>query len=79
MVTHQYGDAWFGLACTVSLSLVGVVLWGTITGSMLPLFLKKVGADPATSSAPFVSTLVDVVGVLIYFSIAVIFLKGVII
>lgn len=78
MITNEYGDAWLGLAGTVSLSLVGVVLWGTITGSMLPIFLKKVGADPATSSAPFVATLVDVVGVLIYFSIALLFLKGVV-
>jgi magnesium transporter len=57
--------------------LVGVVLWGTLAGSMLPLLLKKLGADPAASSAPFVATLVDVTGLIIYFSVAYIFLKGV--
>jgi len=50
--------------------LIGVVLWGSLAGSMLPLLLKKLGADPATSSAPFVATLVDVTGLIIYFSIA---------
>ena len=58
------------LAFTVSFSLVGVVLWGTLMGSMLPLVIKKFGFDPATSSAPFVATLVDVTGLIIYFSIA---------
>jgi magnesium transporter len=62
---------------TVGLSLIGVVLWGTITGSMLPIFLKKLGADPATSSAPFVATLVDVTGLLIYFSLAFLFMQGI--
>jgi magnesium transporter len=56
--------------------LVGVALFGTITGSMLPLILKKLGADPAVSSAPFVATLVDVTGVIIYFNFAYLFLKG---
>jgi magnesium transporter len=55
---------------------MGIVMWGTIAGSMLPIFLKKSGIDPATSSAPFVATLVDVTGLLIYFSIALFFLKG---
>jgi magnesium transporter len=53
-----------------------VVLWGTLSGSMLPLLLKKLGADPAVSSAPFVATLVDVTGLVIYFSVAFLLLKG---
>lgn len=61
----------------VGCSLVGVVLWGTLMGSMLPLLLKRVGADPAVSSTPFVATLVDVTGLIIYFSMALLFLKGV--
>ena len=72
-----YGAHEFLIACTVGFSLVGVVLWGTLTGSMLPLILKKVGADPAVSSAPFVATLVDVTGLIIYFSVAYIFLRGI--
>jgi magnesium transporter len=55
---------------------LGVVLWGTISGSMLPILLKKLGADPAASSAPFVATLVDVTGLVIYFSVAFLILKG---
>ena len=72
-----YGAHEFLIACTVGFSLVGVVLWGTLTGSMLPLILKKLGADPAVSSAPFVATLVDVTGLIIYFSVAYIFLQGI--
>ncbi|MBL0049864.1 MAG: magnesium transporter [Bacteroidetes bacterium] len=75
-ITGAYGPHWFPLGLTVGCSLVGVVMWGTISGSMLPIFLKKVGFDPAVSSAPFVATLVDVTGLLIYFSWAYIFLKG---
>lgn len=71
-----YGPHWMLLGLTVGFSLVGVVLWGTISGSMLPIFLKKIGLDPAVSSAPFVATLVDVTGLLIYFSWAFILLKG---
>ncbi len=67
---HTYGDHTTLVAFTVGLSLIGVVLWGTLAGSMLPLLLKKLGADPATSSAPFVATLVDVTGLIIYFSLA---------
>jgi magnesium transporter len=52
------------------------VLWGTLSGSMLPIVLKKLGADPAVSSAPFVATLVDVTGLVIYFSVAYLFLEG---
>jgi magnesium transporter len=71
-----YGPHWPLVAMTVGTSLVGVVLWGTLSGSMLPFVLKRLGADPATSSAPFVATLVDVTGLVIYFSVAVAFLSG---
>lgn len=71
-----YGEHSFFIALTVGFSLIGVVLWGTLSGSMLPLLLKKLGADPATSSAPFVATLVDVTGLIIYFSLAYVFLSG---
>ena len=72
-----YGPQYFLIACTVALSLVGVVLWGTITGSMLPILLRKLGLDPASASAPFVATLVDVTGLVIYFTVASMFLGGV--
>ena len=65
------------LAATIFFSLLTVVIWGTITGSMLPLILKKIGLDPATASAPFVATLVDVTGIVAYFFIAATMLKGV--
>jgi magnesium transporter len=71
-----YGPHFILIALTVGISLIGVVLFGTITGSMLPIVLKKLGADPAVSSAPFVATLVDVTGVIIYFNCAYFFLKG---
>jgi magnesium transporter len=71
-----YGPHWLLIAFTVGLALIGVVLWGSLAGSMLPIVLKKLGADPATSSAPFVATLVDVTGLLIYFSIAILILHG---
>lgn len=74
---HTYGDHTILIGATVGFSLVGVVLWGTLSGSMLPLMLKKLGADPATSSAPFVATLVDVTGLLIYFSVAYAFMQGI--
>jgi magnesium transporter len=73
---YNYGEHSFLVAITVLFSLIGVVLWGTISGSMLPLVLKKLGADPAASSAPFVATLVDVTGLVIYFSVAYIVLGG---
>jgi magnesium transporter len=60
----------------VSVSLVGVVLWGTLSGSLLPFLMRRLGFDPATSSAPFVATLVDVTGLVIYFSVAVVVLRG---
>ncbi|SDZ82458.1 magnesium transporter [Arachidicoccus rhizosphaerae] len=62
-----YGEHWLMIALTVGSALVGIILWGSLTGSMLPILLKKLGADPATSSAPFVATLVDVTGIIIYF------------
>ena len=71
-ISDVYGPHWLAVAVTIGLSLVGVVLWGSLSGSMLPLLLKRLGADPATSSAPFVATLVDVTGLIIYFSIAVV-------
>jgi magnesium transporter len=74
--TNIYGPHWPLIACTVALTLVGIVLWGTLAGSMLPLLLRRLGFDPAASSAPFVATLVDVTGVIIYFSIAAMLLKG---
>jgi magnesium transporter len=75
--TDMYGPHWMLIGLTVGVALIGVVLWGSLAGSMLPLLLKKLGADPATSSAPFVATLVDVTGLIIYFSVAVVFLTGV--
>jgi magnesium transporter len=76
MFSKVYGEHWLRVAFTVALSLVGVVLWGTISGSMLPFILKRCKADPATSSAPFVATLVDVTGLIIYFNIAYWILRG---
>jgi len=76
IVPNIYGVHWQKIGFTVGFSLVGVVLWGTLSGSMLPIALKKLGADPAVSSAPFVATLVDVTGLIIYFSFAYFFLQG---
>lgn len=73
---ESYGPHWINIGLTVSFSLIGVVLWGTLSGSMLPFILRKLGADPATSSAPFVATLVDVVGIIIYFGFAIVILTG---
>jgi magnesium transporter len=72
----SYGEHWAKVATAVSLSLVGVVLWGTLSGSMLPFLLRRVGFDPASASAPFVATLVDVSGLVIYFSVANVVLRG---
>jgi magnesium transporter len=72
----MYGEHWELVALVVGGSLTGVVLWGSLAGSMLPFALKRIGADPATSSAPFVATLVDVTGVIIYFSLAVLIMRG---
>lgn len=71
-----YGTHWFLLALTVAISLLGVVLWGTFTGSMLPFVMRRLGIDPAVSSAPFVATLVDVTGLVIYFAVAAMLLGG---
>lgn len=71
-----YGLHWFLIAISIAFSLVGVVLWGSLMGSMLPILLKRLGADPASSSAPFVATLVDVTGLVIFFNVALYFLKG---
>ena len=72
-----YGEHYMLVALSVSFSLIGIVLWGTLAGSMLPFLLRRVGLDPATSSAPFVATLVDVTGLVIYFTVASYFLKGI--
>lgn len=69
-ITTLYGPHWLEIAFTVGFSLVGVVLWGNAVGSLFPLILKRLGLDPAVSSAPFVATVVDVTGLVIYFSIA---------
>jgi magnesium transporter len=72
----DYGEHWMLVAATVFFALIGVVMWGTVSGSMLPLILKKLGADPAASSAPFVATLVDVTGLIIYFTVAYVIMHG---
>ena len=71
-----YGEHYFLVALTVAFSLVGVVLWGSVAGSILPFILRALGFDPASASAPFVATLVDVTGLVIYFSIAAFVLRG---
>jgi magnesium transporter len=76
-IFHTYGEHGTLVGVTVGGALLGVVLWGTVAGSMLPIVLKKLGADPATSSAPFVATMVDVTGLVIYFSVAYLFMKGI--
>jgi len=70
------GDHWNSIAWVVGLSLLGIVTWGSLMGSMLPFILRRFGADPATSSTPFVATLVDVTGLVIYFSVAAYILQG---
>jgi magnesium transporter len=71
-----YTEHSFLVALTVGIALVGIVLWGTLIGSLLPLLLRRLGFDPAASSAPFVATLVDVTGLVIYFSVAMVTLRG---
>jgi magnesium transporter len=73
---HTYGDHWMLVAITVGTALVGIVMWGSLMGSMLPLVIKRAGFDPATSSAPFIATLVDVTGLIIYFSVAFMIMRG---
>jgi magnesium transporter len=70
-----YGEQWFLISLAVGLSLLFVVLWGTLIGSFFPLLLKRLGFDPAVSSAPFIATLVDVTGLIIYFSISIFLLR----
>ena len=76
LFSDLYGPHWALVALTVGMALVGVVLWGTLAGSLLPFVLQRLGFDPAASSAPFVATLVDVTGLVIYFSVAVVILRG---
>jgi magnesium transporter len=73
---YDYGPHWELVAATVGLALIGIVTFGSLTGSMLPFVLKRIGFDPASASAPFVATLVDVTGLVIYFSVALIVLRG---
>jgi magnesium transporter len=72
----DYGQYHWLVAVTVGIALIGVVTWGTIGGAMLPFLLRRLGLDPATSSAPFVATLVDVTGLIIYFNVALFILRG---
>ncbi len=73
---YDYGEHWMLVGATVAGALIGVVTFGSVVGSMLPFILQRVGFDPASASAPFVATLVDVTGLMIYFSVAVLFLRG---
>jgi magnesium transporter len=72
---YNYGTHWVLIAITIFFSLIGIIMWGALSGSMIPIMLKKFKLDPATSSAPFVATLVDVTGLVIYFSIAAVILQ----
>jgi magnesium transporter len=76
MGIYDYGVFWIWIGISVSVAVIFVVLWGTLSGSMIPLILKRLGFDPAAASAPFVATLVDVTGLVIYFSIAAMILSG---
>jgi magnesium transporter len=76
LVFHAYGEHYIRIGFTVGASLVGIVLLGTLCGSMLPFALKRLKLDPASASAPMVATLVDVGGVVIYFLVASIILRG---
>ena len=76
-ISGAYGEQFARVALTVGLSLIGVVLFGTIAGAMLPLLLRSLQLDPASASAPAVATLVDVSGLIIYFSVAKVFILGV--
>ena len=73
---HAYGEHYVLVALTVAFSLVGVVVWGSVAGSVLPFILRGLGLDPASASAPLVATLVDVTGLIIYFTVAAIVLRG---
>lgn len=76
VMNFSYGPHWLLIGSTIGTALIGIILWGSIAGSTLPLILKRLGADPAASSAPFVATLVDVTGIIIYFSVAFLFLHS---
>jgi magnesium transporter len=76
-VAHSYGEHYILVALTIAFSLLGVITFGTLAGSMLPFILRRCGLDPASASAPFVATLVDVTGLVIYFSVAKWILAGV--
>lgn len=76
MLFNSYGEHYIAVALTVAFSLVGVVLWGSLTGSILPFILRALGFDPASASAPFVATLVDVTGLVIYFTVAAVVMRG---
>ena len=76
MGLYDYGEHWVYIGLSIAVSLLLIILWGTLSGSMIPFVLKKFKLDPATSSAPFVATLVDVTGLIIYFTIAGMFLAG---
>ena len=76
MGLYDYGEHWVFIGLSIAVSLVLIILWGTLSGSMIPFVLKKFKLDPATSSAPFVATLVDVTGLIIYFTVAGMFLAG---
>jgi magnesium transporter len=73
---YDYGPHWVLVAITVAFALVGIVTFGSLSGSMLPFVLKRAGFDPASASAPFVATLVDVTGLVIYFTVAEAILRG---
>ncbi|TGQ56134.1 magnesium transporter [Mesorhizobium sp. M1C.F.Ca.ET.193.01.1.1] len=73
---YDYGPHWILIAATVGAALIGIVTFGSLSGSMLPFALKRIGFDPASASAPFVATLVDVTGLVIYFSVALVILRG---
>ncbi|MGB5288585.1 MAG: magnesium transporter [Ignavibacteriaceae bacterium] len=75
-VSETLSEYWVLIGFTVSFSIIGIVMWGTLSGSMLPFILKRFGADPATSSGPLVTTIVDVSGLIIYFTVALIILRG---
>ena len=76
LFSNVYGPYWPLIGVTIFFALIGVVMWGTLSGSMLPLLLRRCGLDPATSSAPFVATLVDVTGLIIYFTLAMLILRN---
>jgi magnesium transporter len=73
---YDYGEHWLMVGFTVFCALIGIVTFGSLTGSMLPFILQRMRLDPASASAPFVATLVDVTGLVIYFSVALLILSG---